>query len=99
MEIIYLLLLVPTVTKTKKHLLKDLEEGQYFKTSTGATGYILYHSPTSTTVYWTHPGNGEFADELGPKGRMYIAQDTLVRKYNGKKKIRKETNKRDRGKK
>ena len=96
MEIIYLLLFAPIV-KTKKHLLKDLEEGQYFKFSTGAKGYVLYHSPTSSTVYFIHPGDGEFAEELGPKGRLYIAQDTLVRKYNGKKKIRKKISKRDSG--
>lgn len=77
-------------------LLKNLPKGQYFCLSDGAEGYVIEHTPGASLVYFTNPPIDCDKEDINYwTGRKHIAPATQVRRFNGKKKLRKKSKRRD----
>jgi hypothetical protein len=72
------------------YLLKNLPKGQYFSLSDGTEGYVIEHTSGSSLVYFTNPPIDCDPEDINYwTGRKHIAPETQVRRFNGKKKLRK----------
>mgnify|MGYP003152213505 FL=1 len=84
--------MMPKTKKSSKSkgysLLENLPIGQYFSLDSGMEGYVINHSPSSTVVYFTNPPINCDSDDISYwSGRKHIAGQTVVRRFNGKKKL------------
>lgn len=83
---------IKTIYKAKApkgyHLLKNLPKGQYFSLQSGLEGYVLEHTSGSSLVYFTNPPIHCDPEDINYwSGRKHIAGNTVVRRFNGKKKL------------